>query len=52
MLIAAAELREGDRLLEVSCATGKATTLWHGGFHVTGIELVHALAHAARRNLK
>ena len=53
VLIAAAELSEGDRLLEVGCATGKATIpLARRGFHVTGVELGDALAHAARRNLK
>ena len=53
VLIAAAELSEGDRLLEVGCATGKATIpLARRGFHVTGIELGRALAHAGRRNLK
>jgi SAM-dependent methyltransferase len=51
-LIAAAGLAPGDRLLEVGCATGKATVpLASRGFQVTCIELGTELAAAARRNL-
>jgi SAM-dependent methyltransferase len=51
-LIAAAGLRAGDRLLEVGCATGKATLpLARRGFRITCVELGAALASAARRNL-
>ena len=51
-LIAAAELTPGARLLEVGCATGKATLpLARRGFTVTCVELGADLAAAARRNL-
>lgn len=51
-LIAAAGLAPGDRLLEVGCATGKATVpLARRGFQLTCIELGTELAAAARRNL-
>ena len=51
-LITAAALRPGDLLLEVGCATGKATIpLASRGFRVTCIELGASLAAAARRNL-
>lgn len=51
-LVAAAELAPGDRLLEVGCATGKATVpLASRGFRITCIELGAGLAAAARRNL-
>ena len=51
-LIAAAGLAPGDRLLEVGCATGKATVpLARRGFRITCIELGAELAVAARRNL-
>jgi SAM-dependent methyltransferase len=51
-LIAAAGLAPGDRVLEVGCATGKATVpLASRGFQVTCIELGAELAAAARRNL-
>ncbi len=51
-LIAAAELEAGDRLLEVGCATGKATLpLARRGFRITCVELGGALAARARRNL-
>ncbi|WP_308639791.1 class I SAM-dependent methyltransferase [Paenibacillus silvisoli] len=51
-LIRAAELKPGARLLEVGCATGKATLpLARRGFSITCIELGAALAAAARRNL-
>lgn len=51
-LIAVAGLRAGDHLLEVGCATGKATLpLAERGFRVTCVELGPRLAAAARRNL-
>ena len=51
-LIAAAGLAPGDRLLEVGCATGKATLpLARRGFRITCMELGAELAAAARRNL-
>jgi SAM-dependent methyltransferase len=51
-LIAAAGRTPGDRLLEVGCATGKATVpLARRGFRITCIELGAELAAAARRNL-
>jgi SAM-dependent methyltransferase len=51
-LIAAAGLGAGDRLLELGCATGKATLpLARRGFRITCVELGPALASAARRNL-
>jgi SAM-dependent methyltransferase len=51
-LITAAALAPGDRLLEVGCATGKATIpLARRGFPVTCIELGGSLAAAARCNL-
>jgi SAM-dependent methyltransferase len=51
-LIEAAGLAPGDRLLEVGCATGKATVpLARRGFRITCIELGPELAAAARRNL-
>jgi SAM-dependent methyltransferase len=47
-----AQLRPGDRLLEVGCATGKATIpLAQRGFAITCIELGSDLAAEARRNL-
>jgi SAM-dependent methyltransferase len=52
-LVAAAALVPGDRLLEVGCATGKATMpLARRGFLITCIELGAELAAAARRNLE
>jgi SAM-dependent methyltransferase len=51
-LIETAGLRAGDHLLEVGCATGKATRpLARRGFRITCVELGPALAAAARRNL-
>src|SRR5215467_6876106 len=51
-LIEAAGLTPGDRLLEVGCATGKATVpLARRGFRITCIELGADLAAEARRNL-
>ncbi len=51
-LVTAAALAPGDRLLEVGCATGKATIpLARRGFPVACIELGASLAAAARRNL-
>ncbi len=47
-----AGLNPGDRLLEVGCATGKATIpLARRGFRITCIEIGPDLAAAARRNL-
>jgi SAM-dependent methyltransferase len=51
-LVAAAGLEAGARLLEVGCATGKATVpLARRGFLITCVELGPELAAAARRNL-
>lgn len=51
-LIATAGLNARDRLLEIGCATGKATLpLARRGFRITCVELGPALASAARRNL-
>jgi SAM-dependent methyltransferase len=51
-LIAVTGLAPGDRLLEVGCATGKATLpLARRGFRITCVELGANLAAAARRNL-
>lgn len=51
-LIQTANLKPDDRLLEVGCATGKATLpLAKRGFRITCIELGEELAAAARRNL-
>jgi SAM-dependent methyltransferase len=51
-LIRVAGLGPGDRLLEVGCATGKATvSLARRGFRITCVELGPELAAAARRNL-
>ena len=51
-LIALAGLAPGDRLLEVGCATGKATLpLARRGFRITCVELGTELAAVARRNL-
>jgi SAM-dependent methyltransferase len=51
-LVRMAALQAGDRLLEVGCASGKATVpLARRGFPITCIELGSALAREARRNL-
>ncbi|HLM90048.1 MAG TPA: class I SAM-dependent methyltransferase [Streptosporangiaceae bacterium] len=51
-LIALAGLAPGDQLLEVGCATGKATLpLARRGFRITCVELGAELAAVARRNL-
>ena len=51
-LVALAGLTPGDRLLEVGCATGKATRpLARRGFRITCVELGTELAAVARENL-
>ncbi|MHB8450146.1 MAG: class I SAM-dependent methyltransferase [Mycobacteriales bacterium] len=51
-LVEAAEIKASDRLLEVGCATGKATLpLARRGMRITCIEMGPALAAAARSNL-
>src|SRR5215467_5410509 len=51
-LITVTGLAPGDRLLEIGCATGKATLpLARRGFAITCLELGPDLAEAARRNL-
>jgi len=51
-LVRLAGLRPGDRLLEVGCATGKATLpLARRGFAITCLEIGAELAAAAQRNL-
>jgi len=51
-LIAATGIHPGDRLLEVGCATGKATRpLAARGYRITCVELSEELAGGARRNL-
>jgi SAM-dependent methyltransferase len=51
-LIVLAGLAPGDRLLEVGCATGKATLpLARRGFSITCVELGSELAAVARKNL-
>jgi SAM-dependent methyltransferase len=51
-LIRLADLRPGDRLLEIGCATGKATMpLARRGFRITCVEIGTELADAARQNL-
>jgi SAM-dependent methyltransferase len=52
VLVRQTGLRPGDRVLEVGCATGKATRpLAERGLHVTCVELGAELAAAARANL-
>jgi len=51
-LVTLAGLRPGDRLLEIGCATGKATIPLAGrGFRLTCVELGADLANVARANL-
>src|SRR5487761_993727 len=51
-LVALAGLAPGDRLLEVGCATGKASLpLARRGFRISCVELGTELAAVARRNL-
>lgn len=51
-LLAIVALQRGDRLLELGCATGKATLpLARRGFGITCVELSADLARAARGNL-
>jgi len=51
-LVEVAGLQPGDRLLEVGCATGKATLpLARRGYRITCIEIGAELAAAARGNL-
>ena len=51
-LVEVAGLRVGDRLLEIGCASGKATLpLARRGFGITCVELGPALVAAARANL-
>ena len=51
-LVALAGLTPGDHLIEVGCATGKATRpLARRGFRITCVELGAELAAVARRNL-
>ncbi len=51
-LVAVTGLEPGDHLLEVGCATGKATLpLARRGFRITCVELGPNLVAAARRNL-
>ena len=51
-LVRLADLRSGDRLLEIGCATGKATVpLARRGFRITCVEIGAGLAAVARQNL-
>jgi SAM-dependent methyltransferase len=51
-LVRSAALRLGDRLLEIGCASGKATVpLARRGFPITCVEIGSALAAEARHNL-
>ena len=51
-LVQLAGLRPGDRLLEIGCATGKATLpLLERGFAIDCVEIGEQLADRARRNL-
>lgn len=50
-LVHLAGLRSGDRLIEIGCATGKATVpLARRGFRITCVEIGAELAAAGRRN--
>jgi SAM-dependent methyltransferase len=52
-LISSAGLAAGDRLLEIGCATGKATIPFaRRGFRIMAVEFGGELAAAARQNLK
>jgi SAM-dependent methyltransferase len=52
-LVALAGLEPGARLLEIGCATGKATRpMLERGFSVVAVELGAGLAERARRNLR
>lgn len=52
-LVEAAGLSVGDRLLEIGCATGKATLpLARRAFRITCLEIGSTLAAAARRNVR
>ena len=51
-LTSLARLNPGDRLLEIGCATGKATIpLARRGFRITAVEIGPELAAEARQNL-
>jgi SAM-dependent methyltransferase len=51
-LVRLAGLRSGGRLLEIGCATGKATApMARRGFQITCVEIGSELAAAARQNL-
>ena len=51
-LVELARLEPGDRLLEIGCATGKATrSLLERGFSVVCVEMGAKLAERARRDL-
>lgn len=51
-LVQAVEIRAGDRVLDVGCATGYSTALLAGlAGYVIGLECNQALAETARRNL-
>jgi len=51
-LVELAQLKPGDRLLEIGCATGKATIpLARRGFRIVCVEIGHDLAQLARRNV-
>jgi SAM-dependent methyltransferase len=51
-LVSLASLKTGDRLLEIGCATGKATrALLERGFSVVCVEMGAQLAERAQRNL-
>ena len=51
-MVRLADLRSGDRLLEIGCATGKATLpLARRGLRITCVEIGAELAAMARQNL-